>query len=450
VTITNRTDRRGFLRGSLAIAGGAVAAGPFAALTARAAGSDPYDGGVSPDNGGYGPLTEVTGSGDLLVPEGFTAVRFGTVGTPMSNPAASPTPGGHDGMAAFVTSDPAVVALVRNHEIGTGARFAPEGPAYDAAAGGGTTTMRFNVLTGQHLATYPSLVGTRTNCAGGPTPGGSWLTCEESSTNAGGIQHGYIFEVPSSATAPVTPTPLTAMGAFVHEATATDPTAGIVYETEDRDPKSGFYRFLPVNPTNLALGGELQMLAVRGQPNFDTGSGQEVGKPLAVEWVTIDDPNPASYATNPLAVFQQGAAKGGASFKRGEGCWYGDGSIFFISTNGGDAGLGQVWEYRPRGTAGGQLVLVYESTDGALLEAPDNITVSPSGALLLFEDGDDEQFVRGLDRRGRIFTFAKNIQGDDNEFAGGTFSPDGSTLFVNIQSPGATYAITGPWERGVL
>jgi uncharacterized protein len=143
-------------------------------------------------------------------------------------------------------------------------------------------------------------------------------------------------------------------------------------------------------------------------------------------------------------------------FNRLEGAWYGDGSIFFISTNGGephpagDPGLGQVWQYIPRGNSGGQLVLVVESRDPDVMEAPDNITVSPRGGLLCCEDGDGAQYLRGVTRDGRVFDFATHDVPGSSEFAGANWSPDGSWLFVNIQDPGATYAITGPWEAGAL
>ena len=103
-------------------------------------------------------------------------------------------------------------------------------------------------------------------------------------------------------------------------------------------------------------------------------------------------------------VFAQGFATGGALFARLEGAWYGDSRIYFVSTSGGDAQLGQVWEYNP---AAEQLRLLFESPGSDVLDMPDNICVSPRGGLVLCEDGDREQFVRGLTTEGRIFPFAK-------------------------------------------
>jgi secreted PhoX family phosphatase len=246
------------------------------------------------------------------------------------------------------------------------------------------------------------------------------------------------------------------MGRFSHEAVAVDPASGIVYETEDAGLNSGFYRFIPDAYGQLGSG-KLQMLAIKGKPTYDTSTGQSEGKPLPVEWVDIANPDPVNPATN--SVFSQGFALGGASFARLEGCWYGNGAIYFVSTSGGEEELGQIWEYRVLGNSGGQLTLIFESSNADDMDAPDNIVVTPREALLICQDGGGFQYLWGLTQKGGIFDFAQNIE-TQTEFAGACFSPDGQTLFVNrqgdtalpldVNNKGMTFAIWGPWENGAL
>jgi len=193
------------------------------------------------------------------------------------------------------------------------------------------------------------------------------------------------------------------------------------------------------------------MLAVAGQPHYDTRKGQHPGRGLPVHWVPIDDPDPKSAGTDPSAVFNQGRARGGATFGRLEGCFWHGGRAVIVSTNGGDAGLGQVWEYWPGGGGGGEgwLKLIFESHSPAVMQMPDNVTATPRGGLILCEDGAGPDRLLGLTPDGQVFDFAWN-RFSVGEFAGATFSPDGRWLFVNVQDPGATFAITGPWNRGPL
>ncbi|MQA13508.1 MAG: DUF839 domain-containing protein [Pseudonocardiaceae bacterium] len=464
-------SRRGFLR-TTAIAGGLGAAQAFLAHSATAAPGR----GVSRQQQnravGYGELSgrppvnsdpEFGTKPLLALPEGFAYAAFGVEGTEMSD--GNDTPRAHDGMAAFALPN-GNVRLIRNHEDRNppgvaGLDGSAGAPRYDDLGPGGTTSLEVEPGGNRQLVRdFVSLQGTIVNCAGGPTPWSSWLSCEETTEGrAQGWQqdHGYVFEIPASATDEIDPVALTAMGRFVHEAVAVDPDTGIIYETEDRNT-AGFYRFHPDRPGSLADGGRLQMLKIRARDNYDTSTGQRVGRPLPVEWVDIADPDPASARANPLAVFAQGAAAGGAIFSRLEGCWHDQGSVFFNSTDGGEAEQGQVWQYRPRGNAGGQLTLLYESPGEAELDNPDNITVSPRGGLVLCEDGDADQYLRGLTQRGQVFDFALNLF-TQREWAGATYSPDGETLFVNIQGDtrnggpgnlGRTFAIWGPWEDGAL
>jgi secreted PhoX family phosphatase len=331
----------------------------------------------------------------LMLPKGFQYTVFGRKGTIMSD--GNVTPSQHDGMAAFASAD-GDIRIVRNHEV-TGDHVsdskcivdASNPYAYDHTAPAGCSTIVIDPVTRLLKRDFVSLAGTHTNCAGGATPWGSWLSCEETVFGAtlgkstdgpfGGFakEHGYVFEVPSQFDIAVKPVPLKALGRFVHEAIAIDPRTGILYLTEDRKT-AGFYRFIPNNRRRLQEGGQLEMLMIDAKPGFDTRKGQRVGDALVCKWVSIDDPDPVSAATNDLAVYESGKAKGAATFARLEGAWFGNGSVYMSATSGGDAGLGQVWRYIPSET-GGTLVLLFESRDKKVLWSPDNLTVSRRGGI---------------------------------------------------------------------
>jgi secreted PhoX family phosphatase len=304
----------------------------------------------------------------------------------------------------------------------------------------------------QHL----SLAGTLRNCAGGPTPWGSWISCEETTLRAGegtARDHGYAFEVPATAGGrPAPPVPLTAMGRFNHEAVAVDPATGIVYETEDLSDGL-LYRFLPARPGRLSEGGRLQALSVAGRPGFDTRNWEEPavtpGTSLDVAWIDLDDV--ASPADD---LRYRGFAAGAALFARGEGMWYGRGALYFACTNGGRTREGQIWRYRPGPQEGaaserrapGRLELFVEPNERTVVQNADNLTVAPWGDLVVCEDGPEEQFLVGVTPEGVLYKIAHNAL-SASELAGVTFSPDGSTLFVNLQGDGLTLAVTGPWNR---
>jgi hypothetical protein len=440
----------------------------------------------------------------LWLPSGFQYRSFhdtdtllvGTVQPPVILDDGSTLPGRHDGMGAFPAPN-GNVWLVRNHEINgpVPAFGGPNTPApYDANTGGGTTTVEVT-NRGEVVRAFTSLSGTQMNCSGGRMPWGSWITCEETVngpdvgpdfTGVSNVtlrqRHGFIFEVPAGGQS--NREPITSAGRFAHEAAAYSPDEGIVYLTEDNFAfPSGLYRYIPpqnpVQAGRLRNGGVLQMLRVVGQANAHLEGNHTIGATYDVDWVTIGDPaptfpftpgQPAPTTNNQAIVYvgDQGRAQGAAGFSRLEGATFAKGRIYFTSTQGGGAaetgpelvagygnGTGQVWSYDPRRN---RLRCEYQSPDAATLELPDNITArNDRGTIVICEDGPADNFIRGLTAGAQLFDIAVNRLTANNppnaarfgeEFAGATFSPDGGTLFVNIQATRAvTFAIWGPWGR---
>jgi secreted PhoX family phosphatase len=425
-----RLSRRAFL----SLGGMSAAALAFGSWGAR-----PSSGAV-----GYGPLVQDP-AGILDLPSGFQYRIISEEGSKLSNGAQ--VPGDHDGMAAFQGPGDTTI-LVRNHELG-----ANEGPPvvgtnpYRSSQRGGTTA----IVVGSDRAEirdYVTSSGTLNNCAGGATPWGTWLTCEETRTT----DHGYVFEVmPNSPENDLSKTPIRAMGFFSHEAAGVDPATGIVYLTEDdfrgqlpSDPKaevvgssrvSFLYRYVPVDPSPvpgaLHKGGKLQVMALeQGSYNADLAS---PGQKFSVVWRDVNPDEPHADAE----------AKGAARFNRLEGAYFAGGAFWFDDTEGGEGRLGQVFRYLP---AINTLELFYEGTKATKMESPDNIVVTPWGDLWFAEDGTGRDRIMGITPDGQVYTFARNRL-NTSEFAGPCFSPDGQTFFVNIQNPGKTFAVWGPFTQ---
>ena len=409
----------------------------------------------------------------VALPESFTYKVISTRGEQMTDGLLVPAL--HDGMGAFSGPNGKTV-LVRNHEIhsaaspGLGAfgnnnellSQVDQSLLYDTGAGtgpalGGTTTLVFDTQTQSLESHYLSLAGTLRNCSGGITPWGSWITCEETTERVGhasiGQDHGYPFEVRASAERELQQaTPLKAMGRFNREAVAVDAESGIVYQTEDQSDGL-LYRYIPEIPGRLEAGGEVQALVVKDRPSLDTRNWAErnvyPGSPMDVEWITLDD------VTAPSDDLRfRGFGNGAARFARAEGIWYGNREIYIVCTNGGPAKQGQVWRYKTKQNTYGSgvadtLELFVESNDSLLLENGDNITIAPWGDLIICEDGVDgigHNRVVGITPTGEMYEIVRNMK-STGEFAGICFSPDGTTLFVNMQLEGSTLAITGDWSR---
>ncbi|MBE81992.1 MAG: phosphatase [Gemmatimonadetes bacterium] len=422
---------------------------------------------------GYGDL--VPDPGELVdLPKGFTYKAISRTGELMDDGLYVPS--SQDGMATFEGPDGRTI-LIRNHETGAKKMNDSGGPLgkkheklldvpmdrfYDRGKGGayiagGTSTLIYNTKKQELERHYLSLIGTIRNCAGGPTPWNSWVTCEETTVRAGEetlVDHGYNFDVPANAQGLVKPVALKEMGRFNHEAIAVDPKSGCVYQTEDSG-EGLIYRYIPNVPGKLEKGGKLQALAARDADSLDTRNWEEhrtvsVGRHLSVRWVDIENYE----SPNDDLRFQGWGEKGAARFARGEGMWYGNDAIYFACTNGGFGKHGQIFKYIPSPHEGtleeekepGKLVLFVEPDDKALIDRADNLCVAPWGDLIVCEDGSAGDNIIGVTPEGEVYLFGSNSY-SSSEFAGATFSPDGTTLFVNIQNPGITLAITGPWKK---
>lgn len=397
----------------------------------------------------------------LDLPEGFKYKIIGRAGDAMSDGLILPSK--PDGMACFSGSHPKEVVVVRNHEVDPAAKSS-EGAfgkgninvsridpnlIYDSGKSspclGGTTTFVYNTKKQKLSRQFLSLAGTVRNCAGGPTPWNSWISCEETVIGKGGpcaMDHGWCFEVPVTEKAKLAnPVPLKGMGRFNHEAVAINPDSGEVFLTEDRH-EGLLYKFVPKQKGVLAKGGDLYALKICNVPSLDTRNWKShkvsVGQELELEWLKMDE------VDSPKDDLRfRGFHKGAACFARGEGMWYSNGAIYFACTNGGKKQYGQIWKLSKD-----MLQLFSEPNNSDLVDNCDNITVAPWGDLILCEDGGGRQYLDVITSTGKIFKFAKNAK-SSGEFAGATFTPDGSTLFVNMQHDGLTLAITGPWDKQI-
>lgn len=395
--------RRSFLTTALA-ASGAAALGP--AFWARAWGAAPAQPGPSP----YGPLRPSADASGLLLPDGFTSRIVARANLPVPG-TTYVMPIFPDGAHCFATDDGGWI-LVVNSEV----------PYLDG--GGGVSAIRFSA-SGDIVDARRILGGTNNNCAGGATPWGTWLSCEEEAD-------GRVWECDPTGATPARVLP--GLGTFKHEAAAVDPVGRQVYLTED-ETDGRFYRFTPTVWPDLAAG----VLEVA-----------EVGPGGAVTWHVVPDPIAATQPTR----LQVSAS---TVFTGGEGCFYDAGTVY-ITTKGDN----RVWTYT---TASQTVGVLYDAAEHAspALSGVDNIIVAPtSNDVYVAEDGGNMEVVliseehtvspfcrMGGPEHGTGHRIPGSPQQPVSEVTGLAFSPDGSRLYVSSQRAyvfGVTYEITGPFR----
>lgn len=448
-------DRRGFAKGLIATAFAGLALHSRHVSAAMLASENRFG----------APIPDPAGILDL--PKGFSYKIVSQYGQLMSD--GRQVPNSADGMGCTTLAD-GRICLMRNHELGADElkhSACPVGTTGDAAAfdcyrggsgealPGGVSTIILDPASLAVEEQYLSLVGTIYNCSGGITPWNTWLSCEEDVSRAGGTHkedHGWVFEMPVAPGGLVAAQPIKAMGRFNHEAAVVDPASGAVYMTEDRQD-SLFYRFLPAVPGELHKGGQLQALALVDPALSDTRNWTRpalaTGDWHDARWIDLDE------VESPKDDLRKRGAKAGATiFARGEGVHSGDGEIYFTCTSGGPARRGQIMRYRPspaEGTATetarpGQLQLFVETTDPEHFSFGDNLSVAPSGDLMVCEDrrgSRPDNWLRGVTPEGKVYPFARVSAA--TKVSGVCFAPDGQTMFLNLYNPARTIAVRGPF-----
>jgi secreted PhoX family phosphatase len=294
-----------------------------------------------------------------------------------------------------------------------------------ASGSGGASMIRFN-QSGAITDARRILSGTNRNCAGGDTPWGTWLSCEE-------VDNGRVWEVDPLGGSPAVAH--LAMGRFNHEGAAVDGANRTVYMTEDAG--SGlFYRYRYAQAQNLASG---VLEAARVQNG-------------TVSWVQIPDP---AARTTPTRKQVSGLTK----FNGGEGIWFSNGIVNF-ATKGDD----RVWAYDTTITPGapGQIRVVYDwrtTANPVVLRGVDNIAVRNNGDIFVCEDQGALQPARPEDPEiciiqpdGEVSVFLRAVGHQQSELTGAAFNPAGNRMYFSSQrgttgtvGGGITFEVTGPF-----
>jgi uncharacterized protein len=376
-----------------------------------------------------GLLSETPDENGLLLPEGFSSRIIAKTDKPVvedGNYAWHERP---DGGAIYTTSSGGWI-YVSNSELSNGR--------------GGVGAIEFN-SNGEIIDAYQLLSGTTMNCAGGPTPWNTWLSCEE-------YDEGMVWECFPLERGKRSAVRRDALGVFQHEAAAVDPLTGIVYLTEDQTDGC-LYRFVPNVIGNLTEGRLQAAIIDNVDVNQIAGEGN-------VTWVDIPDRTAANESTR-----SQAHALGAAKFIRGEGAWFHN-DVLYISTTGnaGDGGL--VWALEPNiFNNSGTITQIYNRvdlfTEDQSLNGIDNITVSASGDVIVAEDTDDMQ-MQAITPDGQLIKLLQvtghTILGFNGELTGPAFDPSGNRLYFSSQRGtssdfaesgkfiGITYEVTGPFR----
>lgn len=394
---SSHLDRRSFVRSS-AIATAGLVLGP--AFWRSAYGETAQTG-----PGPYGAMSEDTDENGLLLPKGFSSRVIAKSGFPVGN-TNYVWPIFPDGAATFAAPDGGWWYAV-NSEV--------------FLFGGGASAIRFD-RDGEITEAYRILTGTSGNCAGGPTPWGTWLSCEEAQSPSH-IGEGRVWEC--DPTRPNQGTVRPAMGSFNHEAVAVDPVHEKLYLTEDR-PDGLFYRFTPDFYPDLSAG-TLEAASV------DPGTGR-------TEWLRVPDPTASASTT-------RSQVKGATVFEGGEGCWYDDGIVYFTTKVDN-----RVWTLD---TTTEKIEVLYDATKAgadAPLTGVDNVVVAPSGDLYVAEDGGNMEIcIITPDRT--VAPFLRYEGNPQSEITGPVFDPTGTRLYFSSQrgpapgGPGITFEVTGPFRN---